>query len=59
MEDLPKPTSPETAAKNSRPISRDLPMRQGVKLNNIVELEQVKCPARLCILFLLALVFNY
>lgn len=43
MEDLPEPTSPPAATKDSRPISRNLPMRQGIKLNSIAELEQVRC----------------
>ncbi|TWW72912.1 Unconventional myosin-VIIb [Takifugu flavidus] len=42
MEDLPEPTSPQTATKDSRPISRNLPMRQGIKLDDIVELEQLE-----------------
>lgn len=41
MEDLPEPTSPETAEKGPRPVSRHLPMRQGVRLNNIVGPEEV------------------
>lgn len=40
MEDLPEPTPPETPTKGPRPVSRNLPMRQGVRLN-IVELEEV------------------
>lgn len=43
MEDLPEPTAQQTPTKNSRPVSRNLPMRQGIRLSNIVELEQVRC----------------
>lgn len=41
MEDLPEPTSPETPTKGLRPVSRNLPMRQGMRLNNVPGLEEV------------------
>ncbi|CAF97644.1 unnamed protein product, partial [Tetraodon nigroviridis] len=40
MEDLPEPTSPETSTKGPRLVSRNLPMRQGIRLNNTVGLEE-------------------
>lgn len=41
MEDLPEPTSPETAPTGPRPVSRNMPMRKGIRLDNNVGLEEV------------------
>lgn len=40
MEDLPEP-SPETPTDGARPVSRNLKMRQGVRMKDVVGLEEV------------------